>query len=164
MDMSKLSTSDKVLAGSGIALFIFSFFPWFGVNGYGGGRNGWDYFFFGIIPVLLGVAITAVVLLPLFMENFKLPELPIPLGLALLIAGGVAALLVVLKVIIGDSVAIGFGVGDINLDRKFGLFLSALAAIGLAAGGYLKFQEGGGELPKKGGTSDTGSSGTPTPN
>ncbi len=164
MDLSKLSTSDKVLAGSGIALFIFSFFPWFGINGYNGGRNGWDFFFWGIIPVLLGLAAAAIVLLPLFVENFKVPELPIPLGTALLGAGGLAALLVVLKLIIGDSVSVGFGVGDINLDRKFGLFLSAISAIGLAAGGFMKFQEGGGELPKKGGSTggQSTSGGTPT--
>ena len=54
MDLSKLSTSDKVVAGSGLALFIFSFFPWFGVEGFDGGRtSGGDYFLFDL-PMLLG--------------------------------------------------------------------------------------------------------------
>ena len=51
MDLTKLTLGDKVLAGSGLALFIFSFFPWFGVDGYGGGGNAWDVgFFTGILP------------------------------------------------------------------------------------------------------------------
>ena len=39
MDLTKLTLGDKVLAGSGLALFVFSFLPWFGVEGYGGGGN-----------------------------------------------------------------------------------------------------------------------------
>lgn len=144
MDLSKLSTSDKVVAGSGLALFIFSFFPWYGVDGFDGGRNGWDYFLFGIIPVILGLAMVAVVALKAFSDT-DLPDLPIPWGQAMLIAGGVAAILVVLKLLIGDDV-LGF-----DLDRKFGLFLSALSAIGLAVGGYLKSQESG-DAPSAGGT------------
>ena len=48
MDLTKLSNGDKVVAGSGIALFIFSFFPWYGVDGFSDGRSGWDYFFTGV--------------------------------------------------------------------------------------------------------------------
>lgn len=144
MDLSKLSTSDKVVAGSGLALLIFSFFPWYGVEGFDGGRNGWDYFLFGIIPVLLGVAMVAVVAIKAFSDT-ELPDLPIPWGQAMLIAGAVAAILVVLKLLIGDDV-LGF-----DLDRKFGLILSALSAIGLAIGGYLKSQETG-ERPSGGGS------------
>lgn len=144
MDLSKLSTSDKVVAGSGLALFIFSFFPWYGVDGFDGGRNGWDYFLFGIIPVILGLAMVAVVALKAFSDT-DLPDLPIPWGQAMLIAGALAAILVVLKLLIGDDV-LGF-----DLDRKFGLFLSALSAIGLAVGGYLKSQESG-DAPSAGGT------------
>lgn len=143
MDLSKLSTSDKVVAGSGLALFIFSFFPWYGVDGFDGGRNGWDYFLFGIIPVILGLAMVAVVALKAFSDT-DLPDLPIPWGQAMLIAGGLAAILVVLKLLIGDDV-LGF-----DLDRKFGLILSALSAIGLAVGGYLKSQEAG-DAPSTGG-------------
>jgi len=144
VDLSKLSTSDKVVAGSGLALFIFSFFPWYGVDGFDGGRNGWDYFLFGIIPVILGLAMVAVVALKAFSDT-DLPELPIPWGQAMLIAGGLAAILVVLKLLIGDDV-LGF-----DLDRKFGLILSALSTIGLAVGGYLKSQEAG-DAPSTGGS------------
>ena len=151
MDLNKLTTSDKVIAGSGIALLLFSFFPWFGApNDFDGfDRSGWDFFFWGIIPTLLGVLAAGSVLASK-LGDVSLPALPIPWGQAYLIAGGVAALLVVLKFLIGDEVC-GFGeCGD--LDRKFGLFIAAIAAIGLAAGGFLKFQEGDDTAPPAGGS------------
>jgi hypothetical protein len=145
MDFSKLRTSDWVVGGSGVALLIFSFFPWYGVEGLGGGsRSGWDYFLFGTIPVLIGIAMVAIVLIRAMSPDTKLPELPIGWGQVLFIAGCVAAALVVLKLLIGDDV-LGF-----DLDRKIGIFLSALAAIGLAVGGFLQWQE------EKGGATTTG--------
>ena len=163
MDFSKLSMGDKVLAGSGVALFIFSFFPWFGVDGYSGGRNGWDFFFWGIIPVLLGLILVGYVYVTKLNDSIKLPDLPIEWPLAVLGAAALAALLVVLKLLIGDSVDTPFG--GVDLDRKFGVILSAIAAVGLAAGAFLRFKEDGGELPTKGGSTGgtTGDSGSATP-
>ncbi len=142
MDLSKLTLSDRVIGGSGIALLIFSFFPWFkgksvsfgGVTVGGGSVSGWHYFLFGIIPVLLAVAIVAVIAITRFGSNINLPELPIPWALALLIAAGIAAFLVVIKLLIGES----------GGTRAFGLFISALAALGLVGGAFLKFREEGG--------------------
>jgi hypothetical protein len=67
--------------------------------------------------------------------------------------------IVLLRVLIASD---NVGSVDINvdLDRKFGLYLAFLAALGLAAGGFLKFQE-----EKKGGAvagpSDSGPGTTP---
>jgi hypothetical protein len=132
VDLNKLSQSEKIIAGSGIALLLFSFFPWYGLGG--GSRNGWDYFLFGIIPVLLGAVMVAQIAISRFTET-KLPDLPVTWGQVHMIAGIAAAVLVVLKLLIGDDV---FG---IDLDRKFGLFLATLAAIGLAVGGFLRSRE-----------------------
>lgn len=149
MDLSKLSTGDKVLAGSGIALFVFSFLPWFGVAGYGGGGNAWDVgFFTGILPTLLGLLLVAYVVVTKVLDGVELPELPVPYGLVVLGVAGLAALLVVIRLIIGYKVGTILGV-DIKLDRKYGLILSTIAALGLVGGGFLKFQEDGGELPSK---------------
>jgi hypothetical protein len=136
VDLSKLTTSDKVIAGSAIALLIFSFTPWYGK--YGGSRNGWDYFLFGIIPVLLGIAMAVIVFLQR-MSDTKLPDLPITWAQAMMAAGGLAALLILLKLLIGDDIS-GFG-GSLDLDRKYGIFLSFLSAVGLAVGGFLKTKE-----------------------
>ena len=53
-----------------------------------------------------------------------------------------------IRLIIGYKVGTILGV-DIKLDRKYGLILSTIAALGLVGGGFLKFQEDGGELPSK---------------
>lgn len=159
MDLSKLSNGDKVIAGSGIALFVFSFFPWFTIDAsfIDYSESGWDYFFTGIIPTLLGLALVGYVVATKLLDGVKLPDLPVGWPLVVLGAGGLAALLVVLRLLIGGDDS-GTGV----LDRSFGLFLATLSAIGLAFGSFLKFKEEGGELPTKGGgTPGTGTGSTP---
>lgn len=135
MDLNKLTTSDKVIAGSAIALLIFSFLPWFTVDiGFGVGSvsaNGWEWFLWGILPVLLGLVMLAQVAITVFSPETKLPDLPVTWGQVHLGAGAIAAVLVVLKLLIGEDFA----------DRDFGIFLAAIAAVGLAVGGFLKFQE-----------------------
>lgn len=141
MDLNKLSTSDKVIAGSGILLFVAYFLPWFKVDfGFGVGSvnaTGSDVgFLWSTFPMLIGLAMAgSVIANKLF--DVKLPDLPISWAQAYLGLGALAALLVLLKLLIGED-------PSSVVDRAFGLFLAAIAAIGLAAGGYLKFQEGGG--------------------
>lgn len=159
MDLSKLTLGDKVIAGSGLALLIFSFFPWFEYDfGFGSAsQSGWDFTLTGIVPVLLGLVMVAWVVATK-LADMTLPDLPLPEGQLLLGLGAVAALLVILRLLIGGSDA-----GTDVLERTIGIFLATLAAIGLAAGGFLKFQESGGELPKSGGNKQGGGNQPPTP-
>lgn len=145
MDLKKLSLGDQIIGGSGIVLFIVSFFTWFKVEvqGFGGlggagSANAWDLgFLVGPFPVLIGLLMAAYVGVHNFAPQVKLPEAPY--GLILFIAGCVAAALVVLKLLIGEGDG---GLGDIvEVKRGFGIFLGALAAIGLAVGGYFKWKE-----------------------
>lgn len=159
MDLSKLSLGDKVMAGSGIALFIFSFLNWFSFElSYGPysqkyTENGWDYFFTGIVPVLLGLVLVAYVVVTKVLDGVDLPELPVAWPLVVLGVAGLAAILVLLRLLMG-----GDDEGTDVLKRSIGLYLSTIAVIGLAGGAFLKFQEDGGELPTKGGGTSGGSS------
>ena len=160
MDLTKLSLGDKVIAGSGLVLLISAFFPWFTFD-FGSfvgsvDQTGFDFFFTGIVPVLLGLAMIGWVAATRLLD-MSMPELPVPEGLMLLGMGGLAALLVVLRLLMG-----GDDGGTGALERSFGIFLATLAAVGLAGGGFLRFQEGGGELPKTGGNGG-GNSQPPTP-
>jgi hypothetical protein len=139
-DINKLSTGDKLILGGGIAFVLFMFFPWYGLSG--GSNNGFHYFLFGLIPLLLIILTAAVVAVRAFAPDTKLPELPIAYSLAMLIASGLAALLVLLKVAIGDSVSVGIPgfSASVDLDRKFGIFLAFLSAAAVAAGAYMKYQ------------------------
>jgi hypothetical protein len=129
--VDKLTTSDKVIAGSGLLLFISSFLPWFKFD-FGGiigeeTANGWDVgFFWAGIPALLGLAAAAAVLANK-LADVDLPDLPISWGQAFLIAGAISAVIVVLKLLMGEDL----------VDRAWGLFLATLAALGLAAGGWM---------------------------
>jgi hypothetical protein len=149
VDLNKLTTSDKVIAGSGILLFIAYFLPWFKIdNGLGDSVsfNGGDVgFLFATLPMLIGLVMAGVVIASK-MFDVKLPDLPVPWGQAHLGLGGLAALLVILKLLIGEDV-FGF-----DLDRGFGLFVAVLAAIGLAAGGFMKYQAGEDAADTGGGT------------
>jgi len=158
--LEKLTTSDRVIGISAILLLIFSFFTWYdftastGIAGLGGsvtggGRNGWSYFLFGIIPVLLALIMLAQIVVVRFTE-VKLPDLPITWAQVHMIAGGLATLLILLRVLIADSRGTGFGVVHVSANRKFGLFLALVAAIGLLVGAVLKMREpaeAGGSAP-----------------
>jgi hypothetical protein len=159
MDLKKLSLGDKVIAGSGLALLIFWFLPWFKWEylGYSANQKGTHFFFTGTVPMLLGLVMIAWVVATKVAE-IDLPDMPVPQGLLLLGMGGLAAVLVVLRLLMGGDDA-----GTDVLDRAFGIFLATLAALGLAGGGFLKFQEDGGELPKSGGGSQGGGTQPPTP-
>ena len=160
MDFSKLSTGDKVIGGSGIALLLFSFFPWFEFDGGGFftiSQSGWHFFLTGIVPTLLGLVMVAWVVATK-LADIDLPEMPVEEGLLLLALGGAAAILIILRLLIG-----GDDGGTDALDRTFWVFLATLAGIGLAGGGFLKFQEGGGQMPGGSSGSSTGDSGNATP-
>jgi hypothetical protein len=141
VDINKLSTSEKVISVSAIVLFIASFLPWFkvSVSGFGSASgNGWDVgFLWAGIPTLIGLVMLAHVLITNFGgDNVKLPE--IPWEKVHMIGGIVAAVLVVLKLIIGED---NDGFTGVEVSRQFGLFLATLAAIGLGVGGFLYNKE-----------------------
>jgi hypothetical protein len=174
MDFTKLKTSDWVIAGSGLVLLIASFLDWFTAeiegneffSGASAGGNGWDVgFFWAGIPVIIGLAMIAVVAIRAFSPDTKLPDLPIGWGQTLFIAGVVAAVIVVLKLLIGEDVDAPEGLGvDVEVSRSIGLYLATLASIGLAVGGFLKWQDdkaGAGSLP--GGSPAPGSPPPPPP-
>lgn len=154
MDLNKLTTSDKVIAGSGLVLFIAYFLPWFKVDfgqfGRSASASGSDVgFLWSTFPMLIGLLLAgSVIATKLF--DVKLPDMPVPLGQIYLGLGGLAAVLVVLKLLIGED-------PSEVVKRSFGLFIAAIAAIGLAAGGFLKFQEGDAAAPPPSAGSGAGS-------
>jgi hypothetical protein len=140
VDLNKLSTADRVVGVSAIVFLIATFLPWYGLDTDFGSykESGWDYFLTGMIPLLLAIAMVAQIAITRF-STTKLPALPLPWNQVHLIAGAVILVLLVLRTVIGaDAGAGGF---EIDLDRKYGLFVALIAAIGLAVGGFLKSKE-----------------------
>jgi hypothetical protein len=136
VDLSKLTLGDKVMGGSAALLFIFSFFSWFGIDagfGISYSENGWGSIF-SLLGILIGIVILVVLILDR-LTTVQLPTLPLPWKQAYFIAGIVCAALILLQLLVGSSES------GVDLDREIGIYLGTLAALGVAAGGYLKNQE-----------------------
>ena len=138
MDLKKVTTNDWIIAGGCIAVFIGVFLPWIGAEVCfggicaGGNVNGFHYFLQGTIPWLLAIAILAVMIIRKFVPNVNLPDKVgnFTWNQVILAASALAAVLVVLRLLTGDS----------GLDRKLGLFLSAAGTIAMVVGSFLKYQ------------------------
>jgi hypothetical protein len=150
MDLNKLTTGDKVIGISGIALFIFSFFSWLGVKAGSGAvevegtKSAWG-LTLTLFAVLIGIALVVVVALKA--ADVKLPDLGgVTWAQVMLGAAGLVLLFVVIKLITGIS-----GVPDlpgIEKTRKIGIFLGLIASAGLVAGAWLNFQADAGGVAR----------------
>jgi hypothetical protein len=129
-------TGDRVVVLSGLALAISSFLPWYGIGG--AIDTGWDSFLLGVVPVLLAVALAAQVLASR-LTNVRWPELPVGWPRVQAGVAGLVFLLVLLRFAFPEE--IDFGVGELTLERQYGLFLALLAAGGVAIGAYLRLRE-----------------------
>jgi hypothetical protein len=147
MDFSKFKTPDWLMIGGGIGIFVFGFFEWVTVSGFGftsSGGNVFDFFWTGTIPWILVIA-SAVITFLLVQGTLKQDQLPWPL--LLLVATGLASLLLLLRFIFnpieGKDVIESAG-GDVG--RGIGMILSVVSGIVATAGAYLNFQASGGTL------------------
>jgi hypothetical protein len=140
MDISKFKTSDWLKVGGGAGVLIFGLLPWisFDAGPFGSASaNAFDFTLTGAIPWLLLVA--AGVITALIASGTLKSKLPWPL--ILLAATALGALLIVIRLIAGSP-----GESFDGISRGFGLYLSTLAGIASAVGGFLGFKESGGNL------------------
>ena len=136
MDLNKLSLSDKIIAATGIVLIIdLLFLPWHSVDlGPFGGtftRSGIESpnSFWGVLALLLAIAVVAVTLIRALKPETTLPDLPVSWNQAIFYASAATAVLLLLKLLIETD-----GLG-------FGSYLGVILAGGMAYGGFLKFQD-----------------------
>jgi hypothetical protein len=153
LDLKKLTTGEIIIAVSGIALLIFSFFKWYGVDFEVQGvdlgsfsRNGWQApsAFLSVVAIIIGIVMAAYVI-STKLAGMEVPERLGSVGWGVfLLAGGVIAFVFVLIKWISNTDA-----------TKIGIYLGLIATAGLAIGGYLVAAERGHlkELGGKGGGS-----------
>ncbi|HEV7615451.1 MAG TPA: zinc ribbon domain-containing protein [Solirubrobacterales bacterium] len=131
LDLQRLSSGERIAAGSALALLVCMFFGWFSfgfetLNAW----EGLDY-----ISPILTVAIVATVGIA-FMKATDRSIGDIPGGMTIFVLGCVAALLILFRLI--DPVSYpGVEGAEANSSAAAGLFLALIAAAGVAAGGYL---------------------------
>ena len=139
MDLSKLTKADRILFGAGIVFMISTFLTWFSVSilGVSAGANAWDVgFLWGRLPFFISL----VLLVWIGLARFSTVKLPDEIPALYLAGGGLVALLPILKLLIGEDA------GGLSVDRGFGLVVAVVAGVGVAFGGFLKFQEAGGDI------------------
>jgi hypothetical protein len=145
MDFSKFKTSDWLIIGGGIGIFIFGFFNWVTVEAaglnLGGGGNVFDFFWTGTIPWILLIG-SAVVTFLLVQGTLKHDQLPWPI--VLLAATGLAALLLLIRLLFNPIE--GSDITGIDVGRGIGMILSVLAGLAAAAGAFMNFQASGGNI------------------
>jgi hypothetical protein len=179
MELDKLSTGEKISAGSAVLLFIFMFFDWFGakvegVPGFTGdleaGGSAWDAL--DVIPIFLMIAIIAAIGVAVIRLTDADLEPPVSLNTIVALLGALAVILILYRIIDppgGDSLA---GV-SVDITLKLGIFLGLVSAAGIAYGGYSAMREEGitfGDAadrlsggPGAGPGGGTGAGGPPTP-
>ncbi len=130
--MERFEVSDWVVGGGGLVLVIASILPWYSWNvmGMGGGGSGAG---FGWLCFVLGLG--AVVWMALNVFEVINVELPFPQGILYLGAGGLSALIAVLRLLFRPG-ALG-----VTASPHIGIFLALVGAAAVIAGGVMKLRE-----------------------
>jgi Protein of unknown function (DUF2510) len=152
-DTTRIRFGEMIAAASGVVLFISLFLEWYNVSGKGPfssqasvGRSGWESL--GFIDILLFiVAVIAVAIAVLRALNVTLRQLPASPGFIVLVAGAIALLLVLFRIISTGDLGVP-RLGDFaDISRSFGIFVAFLAAAGVTVGGWLTWNEEGKPSP-----------------
>ncbi|MGD9796963.1 MAG: hypothetical protein AB7H43_07945 [Acidimicrobiia bacterium] len=138
MDLSKLTLSDKIIGGTGLALLIdLLFFPWHHVEFDLAGLASFEESYSAVQEIKtlwawLAILVILAILAALFITKFtstKLPDLPVPLNQAIFF-GTIAVLVLLLIKLASETDYLGFGA-----------YLGILLAAGGVYGGFLKSKE-----------------------
>jgi hypothetical protein len=115
------------ISAGGAAVLLFSvFFSWYSLGGFG--YSGWSTVDAAKLVFLLALIALAAWVIELFVPTVALP---VPASLIALGCGGLAVLLVLLKMVSKPD-----GVG-----LSWGIFLALLAAVAVVAGAYMRMNE-----------------------
>jgi hypothetical protein len=147
VDLSKFKTSDWLKVGGAIGFLIFGFFNWTTIEVAGvsdSGNNVFHFFWTGTIPWLLIIG-TGVITILLVNGTIKPGGAPWPL--IMLLATGLAALLLLIRLIFNPNEGSDFieAAGG-SVGRGIGLILSVIAGLAAFAGAFLGFKESGGDF------------------
>ncbi|HVQ57631.1 MAG TPA: hypothetical protein VMS60_01875 [Solirubrobacterales bacterium] len=154
----RLSRGEQIAGIAGLVLILVMFlFAWYGFEGFRGG-DAFDVFD-DWVNILLVFTCFAAMSLAIFGSDVA--RAAIPLSVVTTVLGGLSSLIVLIYILFPPSVNFGGLGGEVDLGRKFGVWLGLISAIAIAVGGYMAMQEEGASF---GGTADRlGGPGNGTP-
>ena len=129
-DASSVKRSTWIAGGGAVVLLISTFFAWWKVSalGFSVNASGWDTG--GLGKLVFFVALIAIALVVIDHMKVDVSQMPIPVPLALLGAGALSVLLVVIRYIDTPD----------GVDRAWGIYVAFIAALVLTYGAWLKLQ------------------------
>jgi hypothetical protein len=130
-DASQVKRSTWIAGGAAVVLLISTFVAWWKVSvlSISVTASGWDTGALGKLVFL--VALIAIAIVVVDHMKIEIPQLPVPLPMILLGDAVLGVLFVILRFIDTPD----------GVSRAWGLYLAILAALALAYGAWLKFQE-----------------------
>ena len=146
-DRNRLSQGELIAGVAAVVLFFAMFMDWYGAKvkagplgtfgGGLGGPNAWQSF--SLIDLILLLTILIAVGVAVLRGLNRLPDMPYPPATLIAIAGAIAFLLVLFRLIVQP-----FDVPDgVDITRKLGIWLGLIASAGMAYGGWRAMQEAG---------------------
>jgi hypothetical protein len=149
-DRNRLSQGELIAGVAGFVLLIDLWFSWYGIKVSAGGgflnrfsigasANAWESF--GVIDIILFLVALIAIGVAVLRALDKLPEMPYPPAALLTVAGAIALLLIVYRII--DTPVDTQGLEGIDVSRKIGVWLGLLAAAAITYGGWRAMQEAG---------------------
>jgi hypothetical protein len=168
-DRSRIGEGEMIAGASGLVLLIDLWFDWYGVKISGGGGvlsgvsigagNAWEVF--SLIDIILFLVSLLAIGLAVLRGLDRVPETPWPTGTIVAGAGGLAVLLILFRLI--DSPIDTGGLPNIDVTRRYGIFIGLIAAAGVAYGGWRAMQESGATFGSFGAGGAGGAAAAPPP-
>ena len=148
-DRNRLSQGELIAGIGGFVLLIDLWFKWYGVSVNTGGllknfnigvsANAWQAF--SLIDIILFLVALIAIGVAVMRGLNRMPEMPYPPSTLVAVAGGIALLLIIFRII--DTPVDTHGVNGIDVSRKIGVWIGLLAAAAVTYGGWSAMQESG---------------------
>lgn len=145
MDLRRLSQGEKIAVVSALVLLGFTFLDWYGVkvSAYGlsasASVNAWDAL--DVIPILLSIAIGGTFLMALLKLGEAEVELAIDGPRIIAVLGAASFALIFYRLIDLPMIVPGDDASSVERSLQIGIFLSLVAAAGMAFGGWRAMRE-----------------------
>ncbi len=128
MDLRRLRAGEWIAGISGLVLLVALFLPWYSDDA--GSRTGWQSL--GALDVVLAIVALSALAIPVVTAVHRVPALPLAHQSLTTLAGLLAVVLVLIRVL---------NVPDWAVERDWGLLVGLAGTLGIAAGGLIAMRD-----------------------